>query len=883
MPAHDEPRTPTLPRLPALLLRALLPRAERDELLVDFAAEYSARSGSDGEGAARRWIWAQVVGSAPALLAWSGWREWSGFEPRANRMRPGGPMLSSWITDTRYAARRLRSRPVYALLAVLTLALGVGGTAAVYGIARGLLFDPLPYARESEVAVFYMPFDWTEEEFLYLRGRIPGFREVASYRPEDVTLKVGDAPTQLLPGIASSYELFSVLGARPMLGRTLRQGDDVPGAEPVAVLSYGMWKDLGGDASLVGRRLALDGETRTVVGVMPRGFWFPDPSVRVWLPVQLSSERRSGNYAFVGRFAEGGSTATIAPALTQLTTILEERFDYPAQWDKTKNPSVTPIREYLIGGVRPALLATLAGMGMILLIACANVAALMLGQVDARATELAVRSALGAGRMRLTQQLVVEALLVGAFAGVIGAALGAVAFRLLVGALPLGAWGESATLDWRVFATAMTIAIGAAVFVVVVPTVSLWRGDLRGALGRARTGGVEGRGGRLESGLVVAEVALAVLVASGAALLVRSVSNLYAIDPGVRTSDVAVLDVVTGADLSLDRRKQTLREMVAALGAVPGVRSAAGTHKLPLRGKGSSNGITVEGQEEADVTTTFFRIVTPGYFETLGIPVRAGRSFDGSERADGEAVVVINESLAKKYFPGGDPVGRRINMPFSRGWARVVGVVGDAAEGDLTDEAAPTRYDLADQVPWVAEGQTLVIRTARPQDAAALLDEARRTVQRVAPGVAVQEATTMRRVLDSAVGPARQVMSLLSLIASLALVLGAVGIYGVISHFANRRKRDWAVRVALGLRPSRVVTHIVGRGAVLVGAGIVVGVAGATVLARLLASFLYGVSAVDPVALAAASAALLGVGLVAAFLPARRAGRVDPALALREQ
>ncbi|MFL5574492.1 MAG: ADOP family duplicated permease [Gemmatimonadaceae bacterium] len=872
------------PRLPMALLRALLPRAERDEVLADVAAEYAEQDAAGGRAAARQWLWRQALRSAPALLGWSWWRGWTGFEPRANTYRPGGPMLTSWITDARYAARRLRARPGYTLLAVLTLALGIGGTAAVYGIARGPLFDPLPYANEREVGIFWMTGSWTEEEFLFLRGRIPGFRAVAAYRSGDVTLREGDAPTRLVPGIASSAELFDVLGARPLLGRGFRAGDDVQGAEPVAVLSYGLWQELGGDRSILGSRLTLDGRPRTVVGVMPRGFWFPDPSIRVWLPRALDPQGRNGSYTLVGHVAPGQDVRAMSAPLRRLTAMLGERFDYPADWDKTRDAAVTPIRDVLLGPMRPALVATFAAMGLILLIACANLAALMLGQVESRTTELAVRSALGANRGRLTQQLVVEALLVGVGAAVFGAALAAAGFGVLAHALPIGAWGESATLDWTIFAAALTIAVVAVLLVVLVPSAALWRSDLRDVLNGSRTGGIQGRGGRLERGLVVAEVALAMLIASGAALLVRSVANLYAIDPGVETAGVAVVDVVGNRGVALQERQRTIAELTSALAALPGVRSVAATMKLPLRGRGDSFGITVEGREARERTTTYFRIVTPAYFETMGIRLREGRTFDGSDRPDslGERVVVINQALAERYFPGESPIGRRLGGGFDSTW-RVIGVVSNVAEANLTDAPEPARYYLAGQAPWFSSEATLVVRATRQRDAAALLDAARRTVNRVAPGFAVQGTTTMSRVLDTAVGPARQIMSLLVLLSGLALVLGAVGIYGVISHFATRRKRDWAIRVALGLPTSRVVSHIVGQGAVLVGIGIALGVAGTAVLARLLASFLFGVGTVDPLAVAAASAALLAVGLVAAFVPARRAGTVDPALVLREQ
>jgi predicted permease len=872
----------TPPRLPLALLRLLAPRPEREELLADLSAEYAEHAAAEGPTAARQWLWRQALGSAPALMRWTWWRGWTGFEPRANAYRPGGPMIATWLTDARYAARRLRSRPAYALVAVLTLALGIGGTAAVFGIARPLVFDPLPYAHADEVGMFWFGLSWTEEEFTELRGNFPGFRSVAFYRPGDVTMRDGDAPARLVTAIRTSTELFEVLGAKPMLGPGFQSGDDVEGAEPTVVLSYGLWRDLGGDPGIVGSRLSLDGSPRTVVGVMPRGFWFPDPAVRIWLAHPINPTGRNGSYSLVGRVAAGQDVRTLDAPLARLTAMLGERFEYSEQWDKTKNARVTPVRDALLGDMRPAIIATFVAMGFIFLIACANVAALMLGQVEGRTTELAVRSALGATRRRLTQQLAIEALLVGLAAGLAGAGLASAGFRLLAGALPLGAWGDAAAFDWTMFAAALAIAVIAVLLIALVPTISLWRGDLRGTLSGARTGGIQGRGGRLERGLVVAEVALAMLIASGAALLVRSVTKLYAIDPGIETAGVAVVDFVASAELDNVQRRQAIDEVTAALAELPGVRSAAASMKLPLRGGGNSFGISIDGRPDLPLTTTFFRVGTRDVFQTMGIAVRDGRTFDASDRPDGEIPIVINEELAKRYFPGENPVGRLVGGGFNAP-QRIIGVVGNVAEGALTDPPEPARYYLAGTVPWWSPGGSLLIRTTRPGDAEAILDDARRTIQRVAPSFAIQETTTMSRVLDVAVGPARQIMTLLSLLSALALLLGAIGIYGVISHFAARRKRDWAIRIALGLPGSRVIGHIVRQGVLLVVVGIAVGALGTMALTRLLSSFLFGVSALDPLAFAAATAALLGIGAAAAFVPAWRAARVDPALALREQ
>ncbi|MFL5580545.1 MAG: ADOP family duplicated permease [Gemmatimonadaceae bacterium] len=881
---------PVPPRLPTAILRALLPLAERDEVLADLAAEYDERARRHGEPGARRWLWGQAIGSTPALLRRSWWRGWSGFEPRANAMRPGGNLMERWILDLRYSLRRLRTRPTYALLAVLTLALGVGGTAAIAGIVRALLVDPLPYRDEASLVQFYFDGSWNNQEVLHLRPQWKelGFTAVAAHVDEDVTLSVGGAPTRLLRGTASTWELFDVLGVRPVVGRAFQEGDDVPGAEPVAILSYGLWRELGGDPGLVGKRLRLDGVERTVIGVAPRGFWFPDPATRVWTPRSMNPQSRSGQLTLVGRLAPGREVAAMGPQLQRLTTILEERFDYDnPQWDKTKNPTITPLRESFVGPMRPALLATTAAMALILLIACANVGALMLGQVEGRASELAVRSALGADRGRLVAQLVSEALVIGLLAGAAGAGLATAGFRMLVGALPLGEWGERASLDWSLFGAAIVIALLASLAVALFPVLSLRRTDLRTTIGAARTSGVTG-GGRvgLQSGLVVGEVALAVLLAAGAGLLVRSVSKLYAIDPGIDTEGIAILDVAMPADVRGPARIQTLVRLVDELGRIPGVKIASSSSKLPLRGNGNNTSITIPGQPDLAAATTYFRIGSIGYLETIGAKVKSGRTFNASDRpgpADTTQVdVVINEALATKYFPGVDPVGRYTGG----GWGvpeRVIGVVNDVAEGTLTEERKPVRYYLEEQLGFALEGQSLLLRTERPQDATRVFDQARAVIRRVAPGVAVQEVTTMESVFDKAVGPARQVMSLLSLLTALALVLGAVGVYGVVAHLVSRRLRDWSIRVALGLAPRHVVGQVVRHGAALAGVGVVLGVLGALLLARLLTSLLYGVGASDPVAMGIAGGALLLVAVLAALVPALRASRVDPAMVLREQ
>jgi predicted permease len=568
--------------------------------------------------------------------------------------------------------------------------------------------------------------------------------------------------------------------------------------------------------------------------------------------------------------------------VAQLTAMLDERFDHPAQWDKTKDARITPLRDDFTGAMRPALLATLGAMALILLIACANVAALMLGQVEARSVELAVRSAVGASRRRLVQPLAVEALLVAAAAGGLAAALAWGGFTIVTQALPLGAWADSASPDWTVFVSSMAIALVAGVLSMLVPAVVLFRSDPSGVLSGARVGGIEKRGGRVENGLVIAEVALAVIVAAGAAVLARSVGNLYAINPGVRTDGVAVVDVMFGSRIGRARVEQTLEQMTSALSEIPGVQSVGAAQKLPLRGGGYNLPLRLPARPDLDGLTSEYRIVTPGYLESAGFALRGGRTISTTDRAGTERVVVINEALAQTLFRGIDPIGQMLGDGSGAGPTRIVGVVANAVERGLRDPVQPVRYVAAAQLPWLDQAQSLVLRAAPGVAETSLLEPARRTIAGVAPGVAVQQTTSMRRVLDMAIGPARQVVMLLTLLTALALTLGAVGIYGVIAQFAARRRRDWAIRVALGLPGARVVGHLVGHGMLLVAAGIAAGIAGAAALTRLLSSLLYGVTALDPAAFAMAGAALAGVGVLAAFIPAWRAGMSDPVVALRE-
>ena len=864
-------------------VRALLPYAERAEVLDDLVSEHAARRAAAGRVQATVWLWRQLLGSIPALARRTMWRGWTGFEPRANRFQSGGLVVESWIMDVRYSARRLASRPAYTLLVVLTLALGAAGTAAIFSIVRALLLDPLPVAREQQIGVLWFDGSWTEQEFLHFRPNFPGFQTMGAYMPGDMTLDRPGEPLRLVRGISTSAELFDVLAARPFLGRTFHPGDDLVNAAPVTVLSYGLWQELGGDPSIVGRQLQLGGRPRTIVGVMPRGFWFPSPAIRMWNAAPLRPDNQSGNWTLVGRVADGANVEHMQAPLAAIAAELGRTYKYPPSWDKTKAPTLTPLREFLVGDVRAGLLATFAAMALILLIACVNVSALMLGQVAGRNSELAVRTALGAGRQRLVQQLVLESVLIGVLAGAAGAALAAGGFTVLLPSLPLGALAETTSLDWTVLATSLVIAMLAASAIAIIPAAALWRSNLQATIATARAGGISGRGGRLEGALVIAQIAVAVLLACGAGLLLRSVANLRAINAGIRIDNVAVVDATMPAQFTIDQRRRAVLDAVGALQALPGVRVAAAAERIPLRGSSDNWGMEIRGKPEAKGIVTAFRIITDGYFKTMGIAVHRGRGFEPADRLSTERLVVINEALAAKYFPGEDPIGRYVETFDDRG-ERIIGIAANAAENTLIDPPVPARYMLYEHVPVMLPAATFVLAGASADDVPRLMAAARGLIQREGGSrLALERTLSMASVFEDAVGAPGRLATLLSLLAGLALLLGTIGVYGMISHFVTRRVREYGIRLALGLPPGRVVSLVLGRGLRLVTIGSAVGIVGALILTRLLASLLYGVGATDPGVLAAAVAALLAAGAFAAFIPALRASRIDPASVLRQQ
>lgn len=793
--------------------------------------------------------------------------------------------------DLRWAARQLSKRPALGALGALTLALGIGGTVALFSVVHGLLIRPLPVQDQDRLVVFWSDYNWRGVEFDFVRGRLEGFDGLAAFSNDAYTLRT-EAGTSIVLSTVSSAELFDVLGARPLLGRTFREGEDRPGAEPVTVLSHGIWQqEFGGDRKIVGRRILLNGAPVTVIGVMPEGFYFPTPEMRIWTTLDLDPE--SGGYqgngwlVLAGRLASETTDARLRDELARLGAALDERFDYPDRWNKARDPYVTPLREYLLGDVRPAVLLLMAAASLLLLMACANVAALLLARTSDRVGEMSVRTALGAGRGRLVRQILTESVLLGAVGGTLGLALAASVFQVLVASLPLArGFEETLSLDWTTLAGALALSLVTGGLVSLAPTRALLRGDLSGAtLGRRRHGG-GASAGRMQHALVVGEVLLAVVLVTGAALLIRTVGHLRALDAGLDPDGVLTAELYLGAEETQpEERDRFFHAMVERVAALPGVEHAGLINRLPIRDGGYQASVLLEGRADLEGDqrpTAYWRVVTPGTLEALGVRPVHGRLPDARDRSGSLRAGFVNESFARRFWPGEDPVGRHFTTFFGGGaeW-QVAGVLPDIAIGTLRLDVPPAGYHPWDQAAAGATSAVLVLRSGG--DLGALAPAVRRIAGELDTRAAVGDVVSMKDVVDASMSASLRLRFYLSLLSALGLVLGTIGIYGVVSYGVDRRRSELGIRMALGARPLVLLGEVVRVGMVPVVLGVAGGLAAALVASASLRRFLYDVAPTDPFSLAAAALSLLAVGMVAALIPAVRAGRTDPGAALRAE
>ncbi len=817
-----------------------------------------------------------------------------GVKEGCREQRRGFWLETLWA-DVRYGLRILRKSPGFTAIAVLTLALGIGANAAIFSVVDAVLLRSLPFKNADRLVDLteYRPGGVDKggvsfPDYLVWKQQNTVFDETAAYflinASNDIVLG-GPFSTERARYSTVTNSFFTILGVQPALGYGFSGGDEVPGGAKVFLVSDALWHTVfGGDPHAVGKAYLLDGENYTLAGVMPLGFDFPK-GCGIWVPTSTLGawgfqDRISHPYHVLGRLRAG---TNLLQAGAQIETIQERLAKaYPAT-DTDWHVRAQPLLDEVVGNVQTSLFVLLGAVGFILLIACTNVVNLMLARASAREKEFAIRAALGAGRHRLLRQNLTEAFLL--------------VFVSLVLALGFAKWGlklvvsltsinlprmESFHLNVPVLAFMSGIAALATILVGLLPALQLSRQDPQGALRDGqRTGETGPRGQRLRGGLVVSEVALALLLLCGAGLMLRSFMQLIRVNPGFQPEHLLTMKIAlpSGAYRKLDQTSAYLDRLLERLRTLPGVESAAAATTLPLSGESDWGTFLIAGRSTPDWTKAYaagWRGVSIDYFQTLGIPLLRGREFTPAD-AKNQNTIIINESMAKKFWPGADPIGRQILNRDQHNPLEIIGVVGDAKGAGLDAEAKPEMYTIPRGL-WYA---FLILRTnQQPSGTAAT---AREQVAAIDPGVPVYQIATMDQLLGNSVAPQRFDLFLLGLFASLALALAAVGIYGVLAFSVSRRAHEIGIRLALGAYQRDILRLVIRQGMTLVLAGIFLGIVGAIALTRLMTSLLYGVSATDPMTFIAVPVLLVFVALAACYVPARRATRVEPMTALRHE
>ncbi|HEX8272227.1 MAG TPA: ABC transporter permease [Longimicrobiaceae bacterium] len=808
--------------------------------------------------------------------------------------------MDTLLQDVRYAFRRLRKSPGFAAVAILTLALGIGANSAIFSVVNAVLLRSLPYAdAERLVLVTHLTSTgdrapMSPANFRDARREVRSLEELSfwSYSGSGRTLTgVGD-PVQL-DAASVGAGFFDVLRARPLLGRTFRPDENEPGHNRVAVLGHGVWRQrFGADPKVVGRTITLDGEPYQVVGVMPEGFGYPGDR-EVWVPQEYEeffmSEASRGSWFMVGigRLKPGVPHERAAREVAALGARLSRQ--YP-ETNATVGLTSISLYENMVGDVRTSLLVLLGAVGLVLLIACANVANLLLARAAAREAEVAVRVALGAGRRRLIRQLLAESLVLALLGGLAGLLLAVWGTSALVALDPQGIPRlDEVRVDGTVVAFTLGAALLAGVLFGMVPAVQVTRSGLFGSLREGGRGALSGRGSaRVRSALVVVEMALAVMLLAGAGLLIRSFVRLQEVDPGFRTEGALsfTLSLPSAAYGEDAARAAFYERLLERLEGLPGVRSAAAVSQLPMGGSAQFLTFAVDGrapvQPGNDPAAQVLR-ATPGYFRSLAIPVERGRAFSEQDRAGTPRVVVLNRAAVRRFFPGEEPLGQRILMALGADtvtvpW-EVVGVVGDVRHFGVEAEAQPAMYFPQAQAPAGSMG--VVVRTAvAPLSVAGAV---RREVRALDPNLPLGDLQPLEQLTADSVSQPRFYMLMLCIFAGVALALAAIGIFGVISYSVAQRTREIGVRVALGADPASVLRIVVGGALGLAALGVGIGLLGALAGTRVLSGLLFGVAATDPATYAGVAVVLLAVAGLASWLPARAATRVDPAIALRAE
>jgi putative ABC transport system permease protein len=804
--------------------------------------------------------------------------------------------------DLRHALRALRKSPGFTAVAVLTLGLGIGANTAIFSVVENVLLRPLPYRDPSalvQVSNTYLPAfpktPMSAGDFQDFQRQASSFSQMAAYvdPPSGFNL-TGDGQAERLEASLATSGLFPLLGIRPVAGRTFHPEEDKPGTPPVVLISHRLWQNhFGSDPSVVGRTVLLDGRGFTLIGVLPAEFQLA-PTSDLWMPISGYGDDLTSHlhhdFTILARLKPGVS---ISQAQAELATLNRQEEQAFPDTHKNWGVLVAPLENPSAAKMRVALLVLLGAVGLVLLVACANIVNLLLARNAVRQKEIALRVALGASRSRLLAQLLTESILLSLLGGALGILLAAAGLRVLDEFVPTDLAGAKETaLNLPVLAFTLGVSFLAGLVCGLIPALQTLRQDLQGILKEGtRSAGAAG-GQKIRSLLVVSEIALALVPLVGAGLLIRSFHRLVEVDPGFQRDHILAMEVdqpevpqealskmTTEQQLDLVR-KQSLQfdELARTIQSLPGTKAVGGVTVLPLgTSMRSASRFMVEGQPlppngARPIAET--RSASPGYFAAMGIPLRVGRPLDVHDYS--AQTIVVNEAVAQRFFPGGDPIGKRLNLCSldpKPCWLTIVGVVGNVHQYGLD---APPTLDVYWSEGWP---RYMVIRTA--SDPAALAQTAIGEIHKFDPNLPVTHVMTLDNLFSDSVSPRRFSTFLLGIFAGLALLLAAMGIYGVMSYVVSLRTNEIGIRMALGAQPRDIWRLVIGRGAQLALAGVALGLIGAFALTKLIASLLYGVKPTDPVTFGGVALLLVGVALLACYVPARRAMRVDPMVALR--
>jgi predicted permease len=810
-----------------------------------------------------------------------------------------GYLIETLIQDVRYGFRMLRKNPGFTVIGALTLALGIGANTAIFSLVNGVLLRPLPFPHGDRLVS--VTGTYPKGAFAEMRKQLRTMDVAAYYEGYELNLTGLGDPVRL-NGTVVSAELFSVLGVRAQMGRTFRPGEDLSGRNSFVILSYGLWqRRFAGDPSIVGHSIDLEGVNREIIGVMPAGFRFPSRQTDVWIPLDMDPRNQAHYWAgdfmpIVGRLRPGATLEESRVEIRVFQAYAMTLFPWPMEPTWNKDVSVEPLQTAMVGDFRDRLLLLLAAVALVLLIACANVANLTLSRAATRGKEIALRTSLGASRGRIVRQLITESIVLAALGGILGLLFAWSGLSVIRAALPADTPRlAEAGIDGRVLLFTGVLVMVTGLVSGVVPALQSARAEITESLKAGGRGSAVFVSRHWRKGLVVVELGLAVLLVSAAGLLIRSLWTLSHMNPGFGLEHIVTARITPNEIFCNDRGKcdQFYRQLVEELRAIPGVSDTAVVNTLPLDGRLNKRSAHLEGYFPAPGEPDpllWQNVVSADYFPLMRIPLLRGRGFTNSDSAGTPLVAIVTENTARRFWPNGDALGKHLEPDGDKEWYTIVGIVPDVRAYDLR-HAAPRWIDGTIYIPYgpkvtLEDGSmpaemTLVVRTSG--DASQIGKAIRDVAFKLNPEAPVSELKTMPGVVSEAMSAPRSAMYLFVAFAALALVLGVTGIYGVISFFVGQRTREIGIRMALGARRRDVLKMIADEALSLTIRGVAAGLVAAIALGRLLGSLLYGVSATDPLALGGVALLFLFVALVACYLPARRAMRVDPVVALREE